>query len=544
MAAAVIALLAAGGAGRPHVVIVGGGWAGFGAADAIARARLPVDVTLLEAAAQPGGLAAGWRTAGGRAVEAGVHGFWRNYRNIDRVVGELGIEPFTPYTPSALYTRAGLSVVAPILGELPRLPAPLGTALWPEFKTMTRADQLTAAPLVAAFLDFDGSDRAWRRYDGMTARELFAPLSAALYSQFIEPMLLTLPMCPGEDCSAAAALSLFSYFALEHQADFDVRWLRGSASTTIFAPWAARLDALSARAGCGAVRVLYGKRLVDVAADSGGAVTAVRTADGDEIACDALISAVGISAAQKIATLAPGLARARAQAGGDFASLEALRAVDVVAVRLWLRRAFTPPHASNVCGGGLAPGLETTGFTFYDLGALQDDFKPGGAGGAAGSVLELDFYYAAPLLEMDERALVATALRALRTACPATYASLGEADVEDCAVVRVPAGVSHFAPGCYSSLPAIRSTALRNWWWAGDWVDRGGHRSWSQEKALVTGMQAARAAVAHTLGARASARVARPLPVEPDEPQLAIGRAAVRAARDAFGFEGAALGVK
>lgn len=30
-------------------------------------------------------------------------------------------------------------------------------------------------------------------------------------------MLLVLPMCPGEDCSAAAALSCFQYFALEHQ---------------------------------------------------------------------------------------------------------------------------------------------------------------------------------------------------------------------------------------------------------------------------------------------------------------------------------------
>jgi hypothetical protein len=31
-------------------------------------------------------------------------------------------------------------------------------------------------------------------------------------------MMLVLPMAPGEDISAAAALSCFSFFALEHQA--------------------------------------------------------------------------------------------------------------------------------------------------------------------------------------------------------------------------------------------------------------------------------------------------------------------------------------
>lgn len=44
-----------------------------------------------------------------------------------------------------------------------------------------------------------------------------AGVSQRLYDEFLEPMLLVLPMCPGEDCSAAAALSCFQYFALEHQ---------------------------------------------------------------------------------------------------------------------------------------------------------------------------------------------------------------------------------------------------------------------------------------------------------------------------------------
>ena len=39
----------------------------------------------------PGGLAAGWRTPGGRPVEAGIHGFWREYQNTFAVLDRLGL---------------------------------------------------------------------------------------------------------------------------------------------------------------------------------------------------------------------------------------------------------------------------------------------------------------------------------------------------------------------------------------------------------------------------------------------------------------------
>ena len=56
-----------------HAIVVGGGWAGFGAAYALLRAG--VKVTILDASQTPGGLSAGWRTAGGRSVEAGIKGY-------------------------------------------------------------------------------------------------------------------------------------------------------------------------------------------------------------------------------------------------------------------------------------------------------------------------------------------------------------------------------------------------------------------------------------------------------------------------------------
>lgn len=56
-----------------HAVVVGGGWAGFGAAYALLKAG--VKVTILDASEKPGGLSAGWRTPGGRSVEAGIKGY-------------------------------------------------------------------------------------------------------------------------------------------------------------------------------------------------------------------------------------------------------------------------------------------------------------------------------------------------------------------------------------------------------------------------------------------------------------------------------------
>ena len=62
---------------KKRVVVIGGGWAGFSAADALATAP-PDSVEIIVLDASPrgaGGLAGSWKTQGGRPVEAGVHGF-------------------------------------------------------------------------------------------------------------------------------------------------------------------------------------------------------------------------------------------------------------------------------------------------------------------------------------------------------------------------------------------------------------------------------------------------------------------------------------
>lgn len=57
---------------RKRVVVVGGGWAGFGAAKHLAEQGYAVK--LIEASKNPGGLSGGFRTSSGKVVEAGKSG--------------------------------------------------------------------------------------------------------------------------------------------------------------------------------------------------------------------------------------------------------------------------------------------------------------------------------------------------------------------------------------------------------------------------------------------------------------------------------------
>ena len=60
---------------KPKVVVVGGGWAGFGSAHALQQAG--AEVRVLDASPNPGGLSASWKSAGGRTVEPGIKGWVR-----------------------------------------------------------------------------------------------------------------------------------------------------------------------------------------------------------------------------------------------------------------------------------------------------------------------------------------------------------------------------------------------------------------------------------------------------------------------------------
>lgn len=536
-----------------RVVVVGGGWAGFTAADTLARASSNVSVTLLDASQRgPGGLAGGWRTPKtGRPVEAGIHGFWREYRNTFAMIENIGLDlddVLTNFTPSILVSENGRVALAPVLGNTmdkpnhlqadnldwsnprslleqiaPLLPSPLDVALLADFNPdseLSIADRISGIGLLGAWSDFIQEDRdSWERYDKISAENLFrsiASISPNLYRDLVAPLLHVLPMTPGYDCSAAAALSCFHFFALQSRGAFDVRWCRGSISERIFNPWVEKLRE------SGNVCIQGSARVTSIE-HYGGEYT-VMINNKVSVTCDAVVLAVGATAAGRLIDSCPPL-----QKIPNLASKwKELRGVSCVAVRLFF--AELPPSLASamsdspvvVCGPNIggAPQLVETGFCIYDLSRLQDDFKGGGFVG-----LEVDFFRADAIAKMRDGDIIKLTLDAVQTALGVE--SIDMELVEDSAVIRALNAVSHFCVGSASKSPPVRIT--NGLYICGDWVDRSGHASWSTEKAVVTGLQVANA-IDRDFGLDCRQAV---IPAAADTPQLMGLRKAAKAWRNA-----------
>lgn len=107
-------------------------------------------------------------------------------------------------------------------------------------------------------------------------------------------------------------------------------------------------------------------------------------------------------------------------------------------------------------------------------------------------MLEVDFFRADALAAIDDDdAVVDLTLHAVAAALRMEGDLVpSELQILDRSVVRARRAVSHFSPGSAALSPPTKlATGL---YACGDWVDRTGHASWSTEKAVVTGRQAAR----------------------------------------------------
>mmetsp|Transcript_3449 Transcript_3449/g.12444 ORF Transcript_3449/g.12444 Transcript_3449/m.12444 type:complete len:551 (-) Transcript_3449:93-1745(-) len=504
--------------GKPSVVVVGGGWAGFSCTWQLLKQGFAV--RLLDAAENPGGLSSGWRTPGGRGVEAGIKGFWYHYKNIDRLVDEelcLPESPFTPYTSSTFWSPAGKVVKAPIFQDLPRLPSPLSSLVYTlqDFPNLSILDRLSAWPLLKAFLEFDLDEASFVKYDRMSARELFfrEGVSQELYDQFLEPVLLALLFVPLENLSAATALAVLNNYVLAHQPDFDVRWCRGSVAEQIFGPWVHRI----LEAG----GVIEGGTAVEKIAVRNNRVASLRARRGGttlEYTPDYVVLAAGVGAIQAINRSSPELA-----AYEEFRAINNFDRVDVLAARLW----FDTRVDMGDCSSNVVAGFdENVAGTFFDLNTLQ----PGEYGDEMGQVVEVDLYNAAGFMSLDDSRIIEEVQQRYLGRC---FEGFRNATVVDASVLKFPRAVTKFVPGSHAWMPPIRSS-VANLFFAGDYVKHGpnehGARGLSQEKAYVTGMQAAlECSRAEGLPIPAAAV---PIDVEPDEEHIAFLKGAVRSARE------------
>lgn len=485
----------------------------------------------------------------------------------------------TPYTPSVLYSRrSGRVALAPVVIDAmdePRaqhqkknykdsasdimqmitslsnlsdqkallrllatfLPAPLDIAVGTEFSSdskLSLLDRISALNLLSIWANFDPSKvSSWDQYDNTSADTLFrgsAKISDTLYSELVEPLLSVLPMCPGYDCSAAAAISCFHAFALCRKGAFDVRWCRGTITDKIFTPWIHLLQQRAIK-NQNSFRIRKNSKVTAITETTSLTksefVVSINNDNSEIITCDAIIFAVGIGGAQKLRAASPPLLAISSTKRWDQ-----LRAISCVCVRLFLNSTsyFVEElngHMKNspvaVCGPNIIlPELSETGFCIYDLQRLQDEFKRKNRMDV--TVIEVDYYRATDaVINLPNSEIAGLTLHAIAKVMKIATLSASTLDcVLDVSVVRARNAVSHFSVGSASCTPS--SVKLRRGlYMCGDWIDRKGHASWSTEKAVVTGRQAA-TILASDFDIVLPKSATEIIPAAPDTPQLATLR--------------------
>jgi uncharacterized protein with NAD-binding domain and iron-sulfur cluster len=511
--------------GRPsHVVVVGAGWAGWGAAKALCEAG--VRVSLIDGMPDPTGSQPS-TTNSGKPFEAGTRGFWKDYPNINALTDELGAEDiFTDFTTSAFWSPDGLEATAPVFGDSPQWPSPLGqmAATITNFTRLPIQDRLSIAGLLYTMLDLYRSDRIFQQYDDLDAQSLFVKLgiSERLINEFLRPTLLVGLFKPPEELSAAVTMELLYYYALAHQDSFDVRWIKSkSIAEHLFAPLSRRLIYRHHLQVFGAtlvtrVNVSSDLRRVSSVEVKNLATHAVQLID--EV--DAVVLAVGAKGLKALMAQSPELSTA----APELVGAASLGAIDVVSARLWLDRTVPIAYPANVFSR--FDSLQGSGATFFMLDQLHKDAKQAlwGDEQPQGSVVASDFYNASAIAAMSDQEILD---RLTRDLLPIAHPEFTKARVVDSEVRRYPGSVSLFSPGSFRKRPPL-ATSVESIVCAGDWVRMGdqehGAKGLCQERAYVCGLEAGNSLIRRRI-VNGADHVHPVLPIRADEPQVVLGRA-------------------
>jgi len=149
-------------------------------------------------------------------------------------------------------------------------------------------------------------------------------------------------------------------------------------------------------------------------------------------------------------------------------------------------------------------------------------------------VVACDFYNAGALLPLSDSDIVELLMTEL---LPAAVPEFAQAAVVDSYVARYPGAVTWFAPGSYTSRPPLQ-TSVRNLVCAGDWVRMGerehGAKGLCQERAFVSGLEAANALARKGVLGASRTRQHEVIPIRDDEPQVIAGRAVNKRIMDAL----------
>jgi uncharacterized protein with NAD-binding domain and iron-sulfur cluster/nitrite reductase/ring-hydroxylating ferredoxin subunit len=246
----VLELPGAGSREKP-VVVAGSGPAGLAAALVLASRGVPVRV--VEASTLVGGKVSSTRS-NGRSTEHGVHGWWPNYLNFDRLLELAGVDP-----GAALAAAKGSALVADG-GRIHRvrfpfrLPSPL-FVIEHSFRArlLSIRDALALLPAAIHLLAF-GHRRDYARYDGLSLEALSNLLRVPdrARSLLFRPFALNFDYAPPDAVSAASILSALQFYLLHSKSAIVPRWSRGLPRDRIFGPLVKAIEDRGGRVDCSA----------------------------------------------------------------------------------------------------------------------------------------------------------------------------------------------------------------------------------------------------------------------------------------------------
>ncbi len=490
-------------------MVIGAGLAGLTAAWALTRAGIGVDV--YESGPAAGGRCGPTGTASTPdgstfVLEHGLHGVWRQYRNLRGVLSALG-------RGGDLVPVDDQGVILP--GDPPelldlgrrvqetRLPDPLGLlAMYSHPRLLRRLGRSALRQLPRSvrrgleLLSFDPSQdlaQADRETVASFLEDWPPPLrqllAATTHSAFFAE--------PREVSLAALFLGLQLYAALDRR-DSTFHTLREGCVGSLIQPLVAALTAAGGRLHLG--RRVTGLRL--------NPRPSVRWHDGGPEEADGVIIAVDPIAFQNL-DLDPAL-QAR------LAAAEIPRGVGSVVVRLWFDRSpgRGPP-------AGVAAGLPVSNYFWLDQ--LQEDYRRWAAA-RGGAVLECHLYgdTARSAVNTDPAALIQTVTTLAEATWPALRGGRVHGHVQQNAPIH-----PIFSPGILSGAPKV-DTNLARVALCGDWIQSPTPVLY-MERACTTGLEAARH-LTHHLGGEIT-RIPKLLPPFPPRPWVPWVQRGVRGPR-------------
>lgn len=450
---------------NPHVVILGGGFAGLSAAVALSDAGMPV--TVLESRNSLGGRARSFQDpASGDVVDNGQHLFMAAYRETMAFLTRLGMQDRI-----ILQNRLRVDFIQPggkkSTLDCPMVPAPwhliLGLA---RLSSLSWKDRWNLNRVFQAVKSFQADGVAANSLDQETVREWLTRLGQSEQScvAFWDPLVIaTLNEHPMK-ASALGLMQVLKVMLTEPPMSSRL----GMASVGLTDLYAAAAQKVIEEKG-GQVRLncsVTGLKLETANGHKESRVTAVILANGIEIPVDQVISALPPSALARI--LPPNLV----ESDPIFRNLRNFKTSPIISINLWLDRPVTDALFVGMIG-------TRTQWLFNKEALLAQ------AGLKAGYISFI-ISAAHDLIDQPNDALIAIATQDLRACFPAARA----AQILRAQVVREREATVSLVPGTQALRP-LPTTSLANLFLAGDWTATS--LPATIESAVVSGRRAAHA---------------------------------------------------